>query len=40
MKTLLDPPAHLPEQPLPAGLPMGVAERLHLLRPVDETDLL
>ena len=33
-------PAHLPEQPLPAGLPMGVAERLHLLRPVGDTDLL
>ena len=33
-------PAHLPEQPLPAGLPMGVADRLHLLRPVGETDLL
>lgn len=33
-------PAHLPEQPLPAGLPMGVTDRLHLLRPVGETDLL
>jgi len=33
-------PAHLPEQPLPAGLPQGLAERLHLLRPVGETDLL
>ena len=33
-------PAHLPEQPLPAGLPTGVADRLHLLRPVGETDLL
>lgn len=33
-------PAHLPEQPLPAGLPAGVAERLHLLRPLGETDLL
>lgn len=33
-------PAHLPEHPLPAGLPAGVAERLLLLRPSGETDLL
>lgn len=33
-------PAHLPEQPMPAGLPQGIAERLHLLRPNGETDLL
>ena len=33
-------PTHLPELPLPAGLPTGVAERLHQLRPVGETDLL
>ncbi|MEH7830533.1 ImuA family protein [Gemmobacter denitrificans] len=33
-------PAHLREYLLPAGLPAGVAERLHLLRPVGETDLL
>ena len=33
-------PAHAPELPLPAGLPQGVNERLHLLRPQNETDLL
>lgn len=33
-------PAHVPELPLPAGLPEGVAERLHLLRPTSEVDLL
>lgn len=33
-------PAHLPEHPLPQGLPAGVAERLILLRPAGEVDLL
>lgn len=33
-------PAHMPETPMPGGLPPGVAERLHLVRPVGETDLL
>lgn len=33
-------PAHAPELPLPAGLPKGVAERLYLLRPTSETDVL
>jgi len=33
-------PAHLGEYPLPAGLPHGVADRLHLLRPEGETDVL
>lgn len=33
-------PAHVPELPMLRGLPQGVGERLHLLRPVGETDLL
>lgn len=33
-------PAHAPELPMLRGLPQGVGERLHLLRPVGETDLL
>jgi protein ImuA len=33
-------PAHAPEMPMLRGLPQGVGERLHLLRPVNETDLL
>lgn len=33
-------PAHIPELPMLRGLPRGVGERLHLLRPVGETDLL
>jgi protein ImuA len=33
-------PAHAPEMPMLRGLPRGVGERLHLLRPVGETDLL
>lgn len=33
-------PAHLPEFPMPAGLPHGVADRLHLLRPDGEVDVL
>lgn len=33
-------PAHAPEWPMLRGLPQGVGERLHLLRPVGETDLL
>lgn len=33
-------PAHVPELPMLRGLPHGVGERLHLLRPVGETDLL
>lgn len=33
-------PAHAPELPFLRGLPPGVGERLHLLRPVGETDLL
>jgi protein ImuA len=33
-------PAHMPERPMPRGLPAGVAERLLLLTPKAETDLL
>ncbi|HEX9858661.1 MAG TPA: hypothetical protein VGA75_09915 [Paracoccaceae bacterium] len=33
-------PSHVPELPMLRGLPPGVGERLHLLRPVGETDLL
>ena len=33
-------PDHIPELPMLRGLPPGVGERLHLLRPVGETDLL
>ena len=33
-------PAHVPETPMLRGLPQGVGERLHLLRPVGEADLL
>jgi len=33
-------PAHVPELPMLRGLPRGVGERLHLLRPQNETDLL
>ena len=33
-------PAHAPEMPMLAGLPQGLGERLHLLRPAGETDLL
>lgn len=33
-------PAHVPEIPMLRGLPHGVGERLHLLRPVGENDLL
>jgi protein ImuA len=33
-------PAHAPELPMLRGLPRGVGERLHILRPVGETDLL
>lgn len=33
-------PSHVPEIPMLRGLPPGVGERLHLLRPVRETDLL
>ena len=33
-------PAHAPEGPMLRGLPQGVGERLHLLRPVGETDML
>jgi len=33
-------PAHAPEMPMLAGLPRGLGERLHLLRPAGETDLL
>lgn len=33
-------PSHAPEMPMLRGLPHGVGERLHLLRPVGETDLL
>lgn len=32
-------PAHIREMPLLAGLPPGMGERLHLLRPSGETDL-
>lgn len=33
-------PSHAPEMPMLRGLPRGVGERLHLLRPTGETDLL
>ncbi len=33
-------PAHIPEVPMLYGLPQGVGERLHLLRPASESDLL
>lgn len=33
-------PSHAPELPMLRGLPQGVGERLHILRPVRETDLL
>jgi protein ImuA len=33
-------PRHAPEIPMLRGLPRGVGERLHLLRPTSETDLL
>jgi hypothetical protein len=33
-------PSHVPEMPMLRGLPRGVGERLHLLRPAGETDLL
>ena len=33
-------PAHIPEVPMLRGLPQGVGERLHLLRPSSEADLL
>ncbi|PZX50743.1 protein ImuA [Cereibacter changlensis] len=33
-------PRHAPEIPMLRGLPCGVGERLHLLRPTSETDLL
>ena len=33
-------PAHAPELPMPRGLPHGVAGRLHVFRPIGETDLL
>jgi protein ImuA len=33
-------PAHVPELPMLRGLPHGVGERLHVFRPVGETDLL
>ncbi|MGO4915860.1 ImuA family protein [Pseudogemmobacter sp. W21_MBD1_M6] len=33
-------PSYVPETPMLRGLPQGVGERLHLLRPVGETDLL
>lgn len=33
-------PSHAPELPMLRGLPRGVGERLHLLRPSGETDLL
>ncbi|WP_444666206.1 ImuA family protein [Cereibacter changlensis] len=33
-------PRHAPEIPMLRGLPRGVGERLHLLRPAGETDLL
>ncbi len=33
-------PAHIPEVPMLRGLPQGVGERLHLLRPSTEMDLL
>ncbi|WP_415182145.1 ImuA family protein [Phaeovulum sp.] len=33
-------PAHAPEIPMLRGLPQGIGERLHLLRPTSEIDLL
>jgi protein ImuA len=33
-------PAHVPELPMLRGLPRGVGERLHVFRPLGETDLL
>ena len=33
-------PAHAPEMPMLRGMPEGVGERLHLLRPTSETDLM
>lgn len=33
-------PAHVPELPMLRGLPQGVGDRLHLLRPSSEADLL
>ena len=33
-------PAHAPQMPMLRGLPDGVGERLHLIRPARETDLL
>lgn len=33
-------PGHAPELPMLRGLPLGLGERLHLLRPAGETDLL
>lgn len=33
-------PAHAPDMPMLRGLPQGVGERLHLLRPTGEADLL
>lgn len=33
-------PAHVPERPMPTGLPEGVSDRLLLLTPSGETDLL
>jgi protein ImuA len=33
-------PAHAPETPMLRGLPQGVGDRLHLLRPTSEADLL
>ncbi len=33
-------PSHAPELPMLRGLPRGVGERLHLFRPMGETDLL
>lgn len=33
-------PAHIPELPMLRGLPRGVGERLHVFRPLGETDLL
>ncbi len=33
-------PSHAPEMPMLRGLPRGVGERLHLLRPAGEADLL
>ena len=33
-------PAHIPELPMLRGLPQDVGARLHVLRPVSETDLL